>query len=87
MLEQHQVAEEVRVSKNQIDILRHCLGLNMRDKPYRNYFVADEGHEDWGDLVALEQLGLMERQPPNPNSEFAVFCVTDSGFSFLSVHP
>ncbi|MDO8233994.1 hypothetical protein Q5738_10490 [Citrobacter werkmanii] len=39
-----------------IELMQHALGINERNrKPYRNYFLAGEGHTDnekWKDLVS-----------------------------------
>ena len=46
----------------QRDVLKHTLGLtNGRTVPYRNYFVADDGHRDMAVLEGLVACGLMER--------------------------
>jgi hypothetical protein len=48
---------------NQIRLMQHSLGINVdRREPFRNHFVAGEGHADLPDLELLEQLGLMSRR-------------------------
>lgn len=48
---------------NQIRLMQHSLGINTnRREPFRNHFVAGEGHADLPDLEQLEQLGLMSRR-------------------------
>lgn len=50
------------ITEKQLDLLFHTLGLTPeRRAPYRNHFVAGEGHYDMPDLLALEIAGLMRR--------------------------
>jgi hypothetical protein len=50
------------ISQDQIRILHHTLGLRTdRREPYRNHYVAGQGHHAQADLDALESAGLMER--------------------------
>ena len=72
-------------SPAQLHILEHALGLDQANEPYRNYYVAIEGNDNWGDLVALEQRGLMERQRIAVAAGVAtgMFHVTDAGRDLL----
>lgn len=68
----------------QIRLLQHSLGLSESHRtPYRNHFVAGEGHHDMPDLLALEEAGLMRRvrSPGFLPADDIVFCVTDPGKS------
>jgi len=50
------------ITREAMDVLLHTLGLSEGPRePYRNLFVAGEGHEDWHSLLALEAAGLMVR--------------------------
>lgn len=53
------------VSRHQLKLLEHTLGLGRGGPSCRNHFVAAPGHTDLADLVALEGLG--------------VFCATNEG--------
>lgn len=66
----------------QISLLQHTLGLSERSRePYRNHFVAGNGHDDMRDLEALERAGLMERRrtPAFLADGDIVFAATDAG--------
>lgn len=66
----------------QLGLLHHTLGLSPESRtPYRNHFVAGEGHHDLPDLQALVGLGLMARSPTPAfcNVDDMVFHVTDAG--------
>lgn len=66
----------------QIALLHHTLGLRVDQRtPYRNHFVASDGHHDIADLEALERLGLMGRAhtPAFCHPSDIVFCTTDAG--------
>lgn len=65
---------------SQIHILKHALGLNRRQTPYRNHFVASEGHTDMPDIKILVGLGLMT-EATTDFLDFSSQCfhVTDEG--------
>lgn len=69
-----------RPSKQQMQIMRHALGLGDGGKEYRNHFVAGEGHADQEDLLELCRENLMYRVP-NPPSwiEGDLFMVNNEG--------
>jgi hypothetical protein len=70
------------LTAQQVDLLHHTLGLSVdRREPYRNHFVADEGHHDMPNLQALLALGLMALSPTPKfcNASDIVFHVTDAG--------
>jgi hypothetical protein len=71
-----------QVTQYQIELLHHTLGLNERRRePYRNHFVAGNGHSDMRHLEALERAGLMERRraPAFLADGDVVFAATDTG--------
>lgn len=69
----------------QIELLQHTLGLAGKTRgnhaPYRNHFVAGDGHHDMRHLEALESMGLMERRrsPGFLVDGDIVFAATDTG--------
>lgn len=72
----------VQVTKYQVELIQHTLGLSERRRePYRNHFVAGDGHHDMRHLEALEQAGLMERRrsPSFLADGDIVFAATDAG--------
>lgn len=66
-----------------LSLLHHALGINdpmhPEREPYRNHFVADEGHDDIPALERLESRGLMERSNPPDFCGGWVFTVTEAG--------
>lgn len=72
----------MHATPQQIGLLQHTLGLRIdRREPYRNYFVAGQGHHDMPGLEALESMGLMARArtPKFCDQSDIVFCTTDAG--------
>jgi hypothetical protein len=69
-------------TEQQLHLLHHTLGVtSKRREPYRNHFVASEGHHDLADLKALEAAGLMARSPTPKfcDADSMVFHVTEAG--------
>lgn len=72
----------MNVIEHQLHLLHHTLGVTpKRREPYRNHFVASEGHQDLADLQALEAEGLVARSPTPKfcDASDMVFHVTDAG--------
>lgn len=69
----------------QLRLLEHALGLDQANEPYRNYYVSLEGNDDWADLVALANRGLMDRQyiPVAAGITTGMFHVTIAGCDLL----
>lgn len=66
-------------------LLHHTLGVTpKRREPYRNHFVASEGHHDIAGLMAMEAAGMMARSPTPKfcDAEDMVFHVTDAGRAY-----
>lgn len=63
---------EATITKKQLDIMRHALGLGWAKESYRNYFVAATDNADCNHLVSL---GLMERV--NAAGIYDAYHVTD----------
>jgi hypothetical protein len=77
------------ISDHQLHLLHHTLGVrpDMRN-PYRNHFVASEGHHDMPDLKVLEAFGLMARSPTPKfcDADAIVFHVTEAGRAYALEH-
>lgn len=68
------------LTDSQIHILKHTLGLNRRQTPYRNHFVTSEGCADLPNIKILVGLGLMaEAAPAFLDSSSQCFHATDEG--------
>lgn len=65
----------------QIDILRHALGLQRGVRGYsRNHFVTGPGSSDYPHCEALVEAGLMIKKPGHPLSGGdPVYHVTEAG--------
>lgn len=73
------------VTEQQLALLHHTLGVTpKRREPYRNHFVAGQGHHDLADLKVLQEAGLMGRSPTPAfcDVDDMVFHVTDAGRAF-----
>ncbi len=72
------------MTKQQLHILRHSLGLDDKGKGrrYRNHFVTGPGSTDWDDCNALVAEGLMRDHGQRPEMYGLgahCFTVTDKG--------
>jgi hypothetical protein len=70
------------VTEKQLDILHHTLGLTPEHRtPYRNHYVAGDGHYAMPELTELEAMGLMVRRaaPAFCDPDDILFLVTDAG--------
>ena len=76
--------KEPRVTQEQLDLMRHTVGMVGGKKPYRNYFAADEGHCDWELLNGLVEMGLMVKRNA-PLSPGSIFHLTDQGCWMLGL--
>ncbi|WP_395406261.1 hypothetical protein ACHMW6_06210 [Pseudoduganella sp. UC29_106] len=68
-----------------ISLLHHSLGVRPdRREPFRNHFVAGEGHHDMPDLLKLVEAGYMVRRPAPAFCGHGdeVFYVTEAGRAF-----
>jgi hypothetical protein len=71
----------VEITPREMGVMRHSLGLDYQDSPYRNNFVAGPGHSDMPHLESLVSKGLMvkRRAPFDEVNESYVFYVTEEG--------
>lgn len=63
-----------QITERQRQLLRHALGLNIADEPYRNWFAS--GAKDLPDWEALVAAGLAKRAK---RTLYENFQVTDDG--------
>jgi hypothetical protein len=67
------------MNERQKSILKNALGIKKDgDTPYRNHFVAGEGHSDGPHLDALTEAGYMTVRDAPRNSGW-LYQVTDKG--------
>lgn len=72
-------------TKKQIKLMAHMLGGKNPIEWYRNYFAASLEHNDYPDLLELEEEGLIERSKP-PQYWYAgsvIFRVTEEGREYI----
>jgi len=63
-------------------ILKHSLGLNIKNVSYKNYFTIGEDHDDYEILENLRTKGLMSRIKSKVCCDY-VYYVTDKGKNAL----
>ena len=67
-------------TERQIDLMRHCIGLNQDPPEKRNYFVAGPGAgDDWDDCLALVELRMMEQRDYPLAEGDSMFLCTPAG--------
>lgn len=72
----------MQITEQALRVLHHTLGLRPDHRePYRNHFVAGDGHHDMPALDELEKAGLMERRstPAFCDASDIVFVATEPG--------
>lgn len=60
----------IEVSEEQLEEMRHALGLNYQKKPFRNYFFINHENKNWNDLV---KKGLAIKSDDEPNSWGSIY--------------
>ncbi|AND84248.1 hypothetical protein GTH52_07180 [Clostridium tyrobutyricum] len=69
----------IKVSEIQLDLMRHCIGLNYKKKPYRNYFCTSPDDKDWNELV---DKGLATKSEEEPNNGCIYFWLSRQGVEY-----
>lgn len=68
-------------------VLMHALGMRKADdQPYRNYFVASDGHDDMpalNDLLVTDHVTVSD----NPGGSGYLYRVTAKGYAAVGAHP
>lgn len=72
------------VTQEQLDLMRHTVGLDTGSKPHRNYFSADKGHADIQDLRELVDMGLMGQARVSGTPDL-MFYLLDRGYWMLGL--
>jgi hypothetical protein len=77
----HHKGAFVEITLREMSIIKHLLGLDYKDSPFRNHFVAGPGHSDIKHLESLVSKGLMEKRsdPFDEVNENYIYHVTDEG--------
>lgn len=76
--------KDEKVSQEQLDLMRHTVGLDWQAIPYRNYFFSGEECDGYSDLVDLVNMGFMTSRESTgtPNT---MFHLTDKGCRIINL--
>ena len=74
------------ISREQVRLMRHALGVTDQPKPYRNRFATYLGGDVAGNWISLCREGLAEHYHTEP-SGMMFFAVTLEGHRQLGVEP
>ena len=81
----HKASDELvyqKVTNTHRTLMRHFVGLDNGNIPYRNHFFADKGHAEWPVLMELVEMGLAtkcEASVGGASIKSVVFMLTDAG--------
>lgn len=71
----------IEITDSQRDIMEHCIGLNYKKKPYRNYFFINHKDKEWNDLV---DKGLAIKSSKEPDTHGCIyFWLSKQGVEFI----
>jgi len=65
-------------------IMAHATGWHLKNRLYRNHYVAGSEQDVWPVLLHLVERGMMTASPPDPlHAGMATFKVTPAGIAAL----
>lgn len=71
----------IEVTDKKLELMKHCIGLDYKKTPYRNYFCTQEDDKDWNELV---EKGLAVKGTKHPNNdEFIYFWLSKQGVEYV----
>jgi hypothetical protein len=78
--------DNMEITKQERELLRHALGLDYQTEPFRNHFVSGTRCDNFKDLEKLVELGLMTKRkdPFDEVNQSFVFHVTEKGKKVVS---
>ncbi len=70
-----------QIDQRHIELMQHTIGVNEQNRePYRNHYLAGDGHYANADLEVLVAAGYMTSQPaPTMWGDCTVYCCTQKG--------
>ena len=74
---------EPRVTQEQLDLMRHTVGLDNSDTAYRNYYASNGNNLVMDDLV---NMGLMKTSKQPALSDYLYYHLTDEGCYMLNIN-
>lgn len=71
----------IDITESQRHIMEHCIGLNYKRKPFRNYFFTNNTDKEWNVLV---DKGLAIKSGKEPDSNGCIyFWLSKQGVEFI----
>ncbi|WP_097025406.1 hypothetical protein [Clostridium peptidivorans] len=70
----------VEVTPYQLDLMKHCIGLDYKKKPYRNRYQTQAEDEGWNDLV---KKGLAKMSDNIADNGLTWFWLTQQGVEYV----
>lgn len=70
----------IDVSERQLKEMKHCIGLDYKKRPYRNYFCTEEDDKYWNELVSK---GLAIKGKRIVNANCVYFFLTKQGVEYV----
>lgn len=69
----------IKVTPYQLKLMKHCIGLDYKKRPYRNYFCTYPDDKDWNCLVMK---GLAKKSNEKPKNGCIFFWLTRQGVEY-----
>jgi len=76
---------EPKVSQEQLEIMRHTVGLDNNETPYRNHFVTGEYADNYQCLRDIEAQGLMKSYTRSFCPDDVIFALTEDGCRMIGL--
>ncbi|BDB03497.1 hypothetical protein [Clostridium botulinum] len=73
------VKKQIEVTEEQLDEMKHALGLSYGKKPYRNIFYSSTSDKKWNDLVAKD----LAEKDFNSENKNCYFWLSKLGVAFI----
>lgn len=70
----------IETNEYQDKILKHCIGLDYKKKPYRNRYQTQHTDEDWNNLI---QKGLAKMSDDIADNGLTWFWLTQQGVEYV----
>ncbi|MBO0575129.1 hypothetical protein EXQ42_09635 [Clostridium botulinum] len=70
----------IEVTPYQLHLMKHCIGLDYKKRPYRNYFCTSPDDKDWNELVGK---GLAAKSNKEPNNGCIYFWLSRQGVEYV----
>jgi hypothetical protein len=71
----------IEITPYQLDLMKHALGLDYHEKPYRNYFCTQETDKAWNELT---EKGLAVKGTKKPDNKYIYFWCSKQGVEYVT---